>query len=332
MDFTDLDSQATELYLDTTTSSQDTVNYYKEPLWGPIRLYKDAKFEDNTECIRWCMSNGLLLSQKHCRLHRCQRTLRDLDATSRIPFWYCGKCNNRKSMFAGSIFADTKLSIQKVLMIAYSYANNCSYEDARRNCAFSADDLDLTNRTLAHWYHLFREIVAEDHLNQSATGSKIGGQGRIVQVDEVMLGRRKYNRGRLVESTWVLGMIDEDGYIRLEIVERRDVNTLTEVISRNVQIGSIIHTDSWKGYNTDRLGWMGFKHATVNHSVEFVAPDGTHTQRIESHNRDLRRKFSPGGIRNEDITDHLLEYAWRRKCRTSRIEPFTDLIKLARAS
>ena len=140
----------------------------------------------------------------------------------------------------------------------------------------------MSSQTIAHWYGLFSELVANHSIEQVNLGSKIGGQCKIVQVDEAMIGRRKYNRGRLVQGTWVLGMVDEDGEVRLEIVEKRDMQTLTEVICRNVERGSILHSDSWRGYNTDLLEWQGYTHSTVNHSVEFVADDGTHTQRIES--------------------------------------------------
>ena len=35
----------------------------------------------------------------------------------------------------------------------------------------------------------------------------IGGQGKIVKIDESKFGKRKYNKGRLVEGQWVLGGI-----------------------------------------------------------------------------------------------------------------------------
>lgn len=126
-------------------------------------------------------------------------------------------------------------------------------------------------------------------------------------------------------------MIDDQGEMRLEVVEKRDRPTLTALLAKHTAIGSEVHTDSWRGYSSEDLGWAGFIHRTVNHSVELVAQDGTHTQRIESQWRVLRRHFNPGGIAKENITDYLLEYTWRKKCKSSNAEPFADLIKLARA-
>lgn len=327
------DSQGTEDYshISSQPSSQETELYYKEAKWGPIRLYTEASLGDYPGCLRWCMDNQLVFSQMQCRRHRRPRTLRDLDSADRRPNWFCGQCNDRKPVFAGSIFDDAHLPIQKILMLAYSFATSTTYEDAKRNCIFHSQDPEITNQTIASYYDTFRQIVGQDCQEQIAIGSKIGGPGKIVQVDEAMLGKRKYNRGLLFPGTWVFGMIDEDGDVRLEIVERRDQATLLSAIIRNVQVGSIIHSDSFRSYQTETLESNGYTHFKVNHRREFVAEDGTHTQKIESQWRALKRHFSPGGIRKEYIADHLLEYAWRRKCLTCNIEPFNDLIKLAKA-
>lgn len=39
---------------------------------------------------------------------------------------------------------------------------------------------------------------------------KIGGVGKVVQIDESKVGKRKYHRGHRVEGQWVFGGIEED--------------------------------------------------------------------------------------------------------------------------
>jgi hypothetical protein len=61
----------------------------------------------------------------------------------------------------------------------------------------------------------------------------------------------------------------------------RDQNTLNEIILNNVEIGSILATDQWAGYN--RLSSIEYLHDTVNHSENFVNPEtGVNTQQIEA--------------------------------------------------
>jgi len=123
-------------------------------------------------------------------------------------------------------------------------------------------------------------------------------------------------------------MVDDQGAVRMEVCERRDKDTFQGLILRNIAPGSIIHSDSWRAYHG--LNALGYQHSTVNHSIEFVAQDGTYTQKIESHWRALRRMFSPGGRRHDDIADYLVEFLWRQKCRRDGLDPFPELIKILR--
>ncbi|XP_033226669.1 histone H4-like [Belonocnema kinseyi] len=36
---------------------------------------------------------------------------------------------------------------------------------------------------------------------------RLGGVGEVVEIDEYKIGRRKYERGRVMEGSWILGMI-----------------------------------------------------------------------------------------------------------------------------
>jgi len=114
-----------------------------------------------------------------------------------------------------------------------------------------------------------------------------GGPGVIVQIDESKVGKRKYNRGRLVEGHWVFGAIDMDtDELRIIVCpgNKRDWATLGPIIQQHIKPGTIIMSDCWKAYGN--LSQFNYFHTTVNHSDPefcFVAEDGvTNTQKIES--------------------------------------------------
>jgi hypothetical protein len=77
-----------------------------------------------------------------------------------------------------------------------------------------------------------------------------GGQGVVVEVDKSKFGKRKYHRGHHVEGVWVIGRVERtnEKLMFAEVVDRRDAQTLIDVISRHVEEGSIVHTDMWRGY------------------------------------------------------------------------------------
>ena len=79
------------------------------------------------------------------------------------------------------------------------------------------------------------------------------------------------------------------------LVEDRSAETLMNAIwdnqapthvwvpAFNVEEGSTIYSDCWRGYNTAELEGSGYKHLKVNHKYNFVDPStGAHIQTIES--------------------------------------------------
>ena len=104
-----------------------------------------------------------------------------------------------------------------------------------------------------------------------------------MEIDESIIGRRKYNRGRIVRGKWLLGGI-ERGSNECFLAEcennHRDRHVLIPLIKRYVRPGTLIITDGWKAYLS--FSNHGFIHEDVNHSRNFVDPTtGAHTNTIE---------------------------------------------------
>ena len=66
-------------------------------------------------------------------------------------------------------------------------------------------------------------------------------------------------------------------------VSDRSAATLMKAIQENIEEGSIIFSDCWKGYRTEELEEAGFEHFKVNHKYNFLDPDdpNVHTQTVE---------------------------------------------------
>lgn len=296
--------------------------------WSQARLCYEASINDDIACAHWCVRYGLLRAMPPCTIHKQDRKIvRRMrgGADHAQLFWRCSKCSDQISVRSGSIFENIKISLGKALMIILCYSQCQDIEETRSALVWSSDAQKPALTTVVRFFNRLRALID----SRVQDRSPIGGPGEIVQIDEALLGRRKYNRGRVVQGTWVLGMIAESGAVRFEVVADRKAKTLLEVITRNVARGSIIHTDQWASYA--RLETLGYTHGTVNHSERFVSPDGVHTQRIESQWRCIRRRFSKGGIRHKNIQSYLCEYMWRRACRRVHIDCFYALARLVQA-
>lgn len=294
-------------------------------MMSQARLMVEAKLTSELECVEWCLQKGLIHDAGECRRHRVRRRLVRYAGSAGIR-WYCGKCQRGDAALSGSVFESLHMPLGRAVMLIYCFAWGLTYEQTQLACQLAEEDPPPSDSTVADWNAMLRDRLVDYADSQALSDRLIGGWGMIVQIDEALIGRRKYNRGRVVPGSWVVGLIDSSGNLRLVKVADRRGETLKDLILKYVARGSVIHTDGWSGYSG--LDDLGYTHKRVNHSEEFVAVDGTHTQRIESQWRKLRRKFSRGGIRHDDIGEHLCEYVWREDCRKENRDPFLELLKL----
>jgi len=162
------------------------------------------------------------------------------------------------------------------------FARGYSYEHTKGAC-LRTERQPVSNVALARWGSILRKIVSE----RASRFPKIDGVGCTVQIDEALLGRRKYHVGGTLTRTWVLGMVDGSGRIRLGVCPKRDAATLHGLIRKYVRVGSTIHTDEWRAYNG--LSGLGYVHATINHSRRFVHA-GVHTQQLPGGGSGVRSR------------------------------------------
>ncbi|XP_071575579.1 uncharacterized protein [Temnothorax nylanderi] len=146
---------------------------------------------------------------------------------------------------------------------------------------FLCTELQLSEPSVIDWVSFCREVCIYWAKKNS---TKLGGPNKIVEIDEAKIGKRKYNRGRIIEGKWIFG-----GYKR----------------------GTTIMSDCWRSYNC--LNNEGFQHLTVNHSMNFVDPDtGAHTQHIERVWREVRANIPRYGTRTSHLVGYLAEYLFKR--------------------
>ena len=110
-----------------------------------------------------------------------------------------------------------------------------SYEDLK-------DELEIgSNHSITDWMQFCRDVCVEYFIRNPC---KIGGDGKIVEIDESVIAKRKYNRGRVVRQQWIFGGYDREtkkGF--LVPVPDRSASTLLSVIRQYILPGSIIYSD-----------------------------------------------------------------------------------------
>lgn len=174
----------------------------------------------------------------------------------------CAACGHQNSITAGTVFHKTRTDIQKWFVAAYMIASDKRGVSAMR----VSKEFGIRYDTAWLMCHKIRAALFE------RTGFELQS---FIEADETFYGgyREKGQRGRSMNpkksmvvlavekrlitrkdgtKTWIAGNA------RAEVIERADAKTLGDFITGNVQKGTRILTDGWKGYTMLRT--QGFKH------------------------------------------------------------------------
>jgi transposase-like protein len=142
----------------------------------------------------------------------------------------------------------------------------------------------------------------------------LGKHGNAIEIDESVFCEMSVDGKK--KKIWVLGFYERGTKeARAVYIKDRTEDTLTQVILENVEVGTEIYTDFWRGYN----GLKNFyQHRVVNKqrygngSSEFQT-----TNRVEHLWSSIKRNFMIYSTFPKDYLQMFLDEAiWRRKYKT----------------
>ncbi|GFR61314.1 hypothetical protein ElyMa_003553900 [Elysia marginata] len=201
-------------------------------------------------------------------------------------------CGFSASQFKGSFLSNCHFAPWKLVLLVNHYlSRHWDYKTIQ-------DCLGLSPNTVCDWRSFCSEVTEQWFSNQDP----IRGVGVEVEVDETLIVRRKYERGRVLNQVWLFGGIEPASKrhfvvpLNSEYGSRRDAETLIPIIQKFVRPGSIIYSDSWPAYR--KLSELGYGHHAFNHKKHFVKPGEpeVNTQRVERLWRDIKEWVKRPGI------------------------------------
>ena len=209
-----------------------------------------------------------------------------------------------------TFFKNMNITLRDIIFILYYYfQEDISYRKLLH-------ELDLnSSSTISKLLQIIRKSVTE--WGKELNKRKIDGPEKIVELDESCIYRGKNNQGRILEQQWIIGGIcRNDKRFFFEIIPNRDRLTIGDVVTNHVTSGSLVFTDEWRSYPSAIQRVPGCTHYKVNHSKNFVSPEGIHTQTIECmwgcFKRWMRKRSYDRGDRNNLIC-YISEYIVRKE-------------------
>ena len=182
--------------------------------------------------------------------------------------------------------------------------------------------LSINRNTVNRYMNLFREKIA----NLCEQESPFSGE---VEVDESYFGakRVKGKRGRGASGkTIVFGIFKRNGSVYTEIVPNCSKPTLQSVIRGKVDLDTVIHSDSWRGYNG--LVDLGYKkHLRVDHGNDEFVFKGSHINGNEGFWGFAKTRLSKfRGFDRKRFYLHLKETEFRYNYR--EVDIYKTLLKI----
>jgi transposase-like protein len=239
--------------------------------------------------------------------------------------WKCKECWKQFSVKVGTIFEDSPISLSKWLVAMWiigACKNGVSSWEIHRA-------VGVTQKTA--WFMMHRIRLS---MHRGSFLTKLGGEGKEVEVDESFIGGKARNMHRsrrrrlmvgqrgVINKTIVFGMKERGGEVRAHVVTERNKKILHPLIKEHVDKGSALYTDEWLAYD----GLRGeYEHQVINHAEKYV--DGlVHTNGMENFWSLLKRGLGGTYVSVEPF--HLFRYideqAFRYNNRGNRKTPVHD--------
>lgn len=233
---------------------------------------------------------------------------------SRYYYYGCQRCGYQLRPKAGTIFARSKIDLQRWFFVALLMCQSPRSVPAQ----FVKRATGLGEQ--AAWSLGDR---LRSHMEWLGQPRLLGGPGKVIEVDETFLPNVvRSERARIK----VLGITDRSQVMTF-ITKDRKRETIWPILRKFVAPGSIVNTDGWKAYRG--LEALGFEHRFVNHlKGEWVGKDGTSTLFIDGYWARLKHFLSRTHVRINEvhIGKYIKEYELRFNHRNDRTAMFFRVI------
>ena len=142
-----------------------------------------------------------------------------------------------QSAIGREVGLNSDLTLDEIIEFTYWWSEVLTQEQIK---------LDINPNTAVDWDMFCRETV-----------EKLGCEGKVIQIDESKVGKRKYHRGHRVEGQCFFGGIEEDSRrCFLVAVEDPREAALLSIIQDWIEPGTLLVSDCWKSYhNLDKDGY-----------------------------------------------------------------------------
>ena len=214
-------------------------------------IYTDAdKAREHLEALHW--PNGPVCP--HCGNIDPARITKLQGKSTRPGVYKCKECREPFTVTVGTVFERSKIPLNKWVLASHLMAASKKGMSAHQIHRM----LGVTYKTAWFMCHRIREAMKED----VSSSGPMGGSGQIVEADETYFGKtdiqptettsgRPFTKGGKHGPSGkraVVGLVERGGKSRMFHVEKANAATVRDILVRNVDRRSTLHTDESRIY------------------------------------------------------------------------------------
>jgi hypothetical protein len=170
----------------------------------PTTLFFGFLFSDHEKAIKLLQECGVLKRETLCPTCGSNVSLWRSDSVIDKFHWRCRKgkrgqqCNATRSVRHSSWFTKSKLTLLEVMLLTYYIMQKVPSAEIQKQ-------LYIEQHTASDRFQFCREVLLDFVEGNS---EMIGGEEKVVEIDESKFGKTKYHRGHYVNGQWVFGGVE----------------------------------------------------------------------------------------------------------------------------
>lgn len=265
-------------------------------------FYDEAKAFEHVETVLWadgpvCHHCGSVAKPYALKGVRSKPSKKNPEGKERHGLYKCRDCKGQFTVRMGTIFEESHVELHKWLQAIHlmcSSKKGISAHQLHRT-------LEVTYKTA--WFLAHRLRLAM----QSISTEPMGGNGKIVEVDETYIGRltgMPKGRSGSNHKNVVMTLVERGGEARSFHVESNRRFDVERVVYANLAKESALMTDEANWYKA--VGKEFASHETVVHSKEEYVRGNVHTNTVEGFYSIFKRGMK--GVYQHCSEKHLHRY------------------------
>lgn len=198
---------------------------------------------------------------------------------------FCGECREQYTVTVGTVFERSKIPLKQWVLATHLL---CSSKKGMSSHQLHRT-LGVTYKTAWFMSHRIREAMGD------TPSGKLGGGGKIVEVDETYFGNKdgakkrsgKVGGAAMKDKRAIVALVERDGKVRSFHVPSVTNANLREVLTKQIHADSHLMTDEATRYWN--LGKEFAQHSSVNHGRKEYARGEVTTNTVEGYFSILKR-------------------------------------------